>query len=187
MKGVTGRTTTTTRQRLISIHTPMKGVTGTRSGFIPTGTLFQSTLPWREWQCRGYYPDLSRNFNPHSHEGSDKVTSVVYLCQISFQSTLPWREWQWHTMECKQTVLFQSTLPWREWQEQCQYTQSLESFQSTLPWREWQVTVTANQTAELFQSTLPWREWLFLPLPATSHPPISIHTPMKGVTFPICR
>ena len=57
---------------LISIHTPTKGVTKTTCYYLVT-LKFQSTLPRREWP--GSTPisfERRWNFNPHSHEGSDR-------------------------------------------------------------------------------------------------------------------
>ena len=75
----------------ISIHTPTKGATsGTRSN-----------------------AEIAKNFNPHSHEGSDK--GYIKLCKDNFISI--------HTPTKGATVsegvtiynlLFQSTLPRRE-------------------------------------------------------------------------
>ena len=59
-------------QYQISIHTPAKGVTLSlvNGGFV---TIFQSTLPRREWRRYEIYTKKSRNFNPHSREGSDQM------------------------------------------------------------------------------------------------------------------
>ena len=56
--------------KVISIHTPTKGVTvqKTREG------------------------DPLTDFNPHSHEGSDNIVQAVARDLLAFQSTLPRRE-----------------------------------------------------------------------------------------------
>ena len=97
---------------------------------------FQSTLPRRERQSLEIYLILLCNFNPHSHEGSDKdhhndLQSVVdfnphshegsdvhHIVPIStdytFQSTLPRRERHIYHIGLTPCALFQSTLPRRE-------------------------------------------------------------------------
>ena len=92
MKGVTSPQRGEDTSLIISIHTPMKGVTQYHS-YSETFTSFQSTLPWREWQCNW----MSKYWNS------------------KFQSTLPWREWQNTNSVIGKLYIFQSTLPWREW------------------------------------------------------------------------
>ena len=149
----------TDADRLISIHTPTKGVT-LNSVLCIFRAWFQSTLPRREWPNKKsikkvllkfqstlprrewHHHDCIRlqsirNFNPHSHEGSDGEHVIVIDCKTisihtptkgvtlnglmiilslqEFQSTLPRREWQWKTSMRLKTTLFQSTLPRREW------------------------------------------------------------------------
>ena len=56
----------------ISIHTPTQGVTEILRKAAKTNW-FQSTLPRREWLLIGWgFMKMHRNFNPHSHAGSDK-------------------------------------------------------------------------------------------------------------------
>ena len=57
--------------KVISIHTPTRGVTA-------------SDITWSIWQ---------RNFNPHSHKGSDGTEISVDFSPTWFQSTLPQGEW----------------------------------------------------------------------------------------------
>ena len=57
--------------KIISIHTPTKGVT----------------------QIVTYNPAEWYDFNPHSHEGSDVVKMATKKTTKKFQSTLPRREW----------------------------------------------------------------------------------------------
>ena len=78
---------------MISIHTPTKGVTSINTALCKLTSLFQSTLPRREWP--GIMSSVLRawNFNPHSHEGSDRRSIITLSDQRRFQSTLPRREW----------------------------------------------------------------------------------------------
>ena len=80
--------------RVISIHTPAKGVT---------------MLPKRQ-------PSHLNNFNPHSRKGSDVKCGYSTGQFVLFQSTLPQREWLIILTMCLWMFSFQSTLPQREWQ-----------------------------------------------------------------------
>ena len=55
------------------------------------------------------------HFNPHSHEGSDRVELIGNSVQGEFQSTLPRREWLNPSSSALMLRWFQSTLPRREW------------------------------------------------------------------------
>ena len=113
MKGVTMLQPVPFIPWVISIHTPMKGVTISFSDYM-NGIKFQSTLPWREWPYKNMSWFLHFDFNPHSHEGSDRYGGVnmiptgisihtpmkgvtlrndMIVVKYKFQSTLPWREW----------------------------------------------------------------------------------------------
>ena len=61
----------------ISIHTPTKGVTKS-SSYNCWLKRFQSTLPRREWPKSMQASWLSIYFNPHSHEGSDRLHTVYH-------------------------------------------------------------------------------------------------------------
>ena len=99
----------------ISIHTPTRGVTKfcTGSGSFPK---FQSTLPQGEWRAITNYFAKQKNFNPHSHKGSDHMRLRYILWFRLFQSTLPQGEWPLPVIYLTHSVLFQSTLPQGEWQ-----------------------------------------------------------------------
>ena len=52
--------------------------------------VFQSTLPRRERRSsEPHTPDHARDFNPRSHEGSDKDQAEIPTLTFEFQSTLP--------------------------------------------------------------------------------------------------
>ena len=73
---------------MISIHAPTRGATMLLRE-TPVNSRFQSTLP------RGERPPVSRgcsnfcNFNPRSHEGSDRKAESKCSGNQRFQSTLP--------------------------------------------------------------------------------------------------
>ena len=59
--------------KIISIHTPARGVT-IKKGTIKMCKAFQSTLPQGEWrQTFGTSSDRKLDFNPHSRKGSDET------------------------------------------------------------------------------------------------------------------
>jgi len=63
--------------KAISIHAPTKGATAVASN-TSKSVEFQSTLPRRERQHFAQLPSLVVNFNPRSHEGSDKANFSYY-------------------------------------------------------------------------------------------------------------
>ena len=100
-------------------------------------SLFQSTLPRREWR-----------------------TCIHQVFNIpTFQSTLPRREWLRWTENGIQLTGFQSTLPRREWHGLHTGMTTEDLFQSTLPRREWLSISFFFAAHDKFQSTLPRREW----------------------------
>ena len=60
------------------------------------------------------YHSKHGNFNPRSHEGSDRAAVRLNLAARKFQSTLPRRERRQMLCSTKTTYQFQSTLPRRE-------------------------------------------------------------------------
>ena len=63
----------------ISIHAPTRGATFC-SNFFPPYEKFQSTLPRGERQKCRHQSKMSGNFNPRSHEGSDKNADTNPKC-----------------------------------------------------------------------------------------------------------
>ena len=57
---------------------------------------------------------ILKNFNPHSHEGSDQYRMESFILIKIFQSTLPRRERLVKTVDWSGIAKFQSTLPRRE-------------------------------------------------------------------------
>ena len=73
---------------IISIHAPTRGAT--QIGFIDTGYFrFQSTLPRGERPASKSTVNAITDFNPRSHEGSDRFPIKLFLYLKTFQSTLP--------------------------------------------------------------------------------------------------
>ena len=94
---------------------PLREVT-IRIGFNCFKHLFQSTLPLREvTNRRPCQRRRQKNFNPHSHTGSDKTTQIYCYISKKFQSTLPHGEWPITVIPSSLWYLFQSTLPHGEW------------------------------------------------------------------------
>ncbi len=82
-KGATCAACMILSQFKISIHTPTKGATL----LTPTLALlrvFQSTLPQRERRFLARRTELRRDFNPHSHKGSDSDTTKPSPCCFNF-------------------------------------------------------------------------------------------------------
>ena len=80
----------------ISIHTPMQGVTETLAYQEIDGKISIHTPMQGVTELGGLSCDIYRDFNPHSHAGSDFRFSPEILVRWKFQSTLPCREWPLH-------------------------------------------------------------------------------------------
>ena len=78
---------------IISIHTPTKGVTiaDYSSGWVPEISIHTPTKGVTLQVI--HFRKRLKNFNPHSHEGSDCRSNVRFPHTLRFQSTLPRREW----------------------------------------------------------------------------------------------
>ena len=94
----------------ISILAPTRGATYIINSQF-TKTLFQSSLPRGERQCRHGVFLLSHNFNPRSHEGSDLKKAAVWLKGYLFQSSLPRGERLYWQRVSGSIITFQSSLP----------------------------------------------------------------------------
>ena len=72
-KGATALNQGTYYGYFISIHAPTKGATRAMTLLFYVGLIFQSTLPRRERLCVARVQSCYHyNFNPRSHEGSDR-------------------------------------------------------------------------------------------------------------------
>ena len=101
----------------ISIHAPTRGATLSRC-HCSIISLFQSTLPREERQGFSGSTHLSENFNPRSHERSDKdVLAVLPDKTISIHA--PTRGATNPSSVTPRLCLFQSTLPREERQQYC--------------------------------------------------------------------
>ena len=125
--------------RVISIHTPTRGVTHKANQFACNichfnphsykGSDFSHLMQSLSFQAISIHT-LTRgvtksgdciviqllNFNPHSRKGSDIFIFWFSAFRFWFQSTLPQREWQKTLLLLMPCGTFQSTLPQREWQ-----------------------------------------------------------------------
>ena len=149
------------RRRVISIHAPMKGATGTTSTILPAITAFQSTHPWRvrlfmlyllvaklifqsthPWRVRhGCFRRLRGResyFNPRTHEGCDPGFDARHGRGFYFNPRT---------------------------HEGCDV---VKSAWLSIKW--------------IFQSTHPWRVRQLIEGAINKHVVISIHAPMKGAT-----
>ena len=122
----------------ISIHTPTKGVTNHFDGRICIFKNFNPHSHEGSDSASTFKRPTKPNFNPHSHEGSDKLCDVSYFSFYDFNP---------HSHEG-----------------------SVEPLS------------TCFRCLQKFQSTLPRREWPSQALPLGYPLSISIHTPTKGVT-----
>ena len=77
-------------------------------------------LTKRATPSRSSTVNLRRNFNPRSHEESDKTLTALFIYWIEFQSTLSRRERRGAAYYTKHTKIFQSTLSRRE-RRDCKY------------------------------------------------------------------
>ena len=98
----------------ISIHAPTRGATSVTAK-ATTMSLFQSTLPREE---RRYAPEPKRtvlaDFNPRSHERSDKLTLSQSVCISSISIHAPTRGATNPEGFTATPYIFQSTLPREE-------------------------------------------------------------------------
>ena len=124
---------------LISIHAPTRGA-----------TIFRAT--WRK---------LNRNFNPRSHERSDKARSYITSRLFLFQSTLPREERRRYRRIRVVLNIFQSTLP-REERPSAPFSSS----------PIWQISIHA-----------PTRGATHASISLSSCGDISIHAPTRGATY----
>ena len=146
--------------QIISIHTPMKGVTLQRRKRKKRRE-FQSTLPWREWLCFLTHVLLPADFNPHSHEGSDYSTLQSFRVPEWFQSTLPWREWQ---LPLSFLLFFQHFNPHSHEGSDRKRIDTMLYYNISIHTPMKGVTCHTQHRYfwKIFQSTLPWREWRYL-------------------------
>ena len=145
------------------------------------------------------------NFNPRSHERSDKGVAAAAMTGVQFQSTLPREERQLLQLCTKQLFsisihapkrgatamfvgnnefgIFQSTLPREERHNCLSFKILLPLFQSTLPREERQQRTEKRYITPIFQSTLPREERPCQELQIDDLKSISIHAPTRGATL----
>ena len=76
----------------ISIHTPTKGVTAFQTDIHPKWIYFNPHSHQGSDPISSMISTGTENFNPHSHEGSDYIPAAAVEVEVLFQSTLPRRE-----------------------------------------------------------------------------------------------
>ena len=150
--------------------------------YLATLIKFQSTLPREERPVRRYsLPLISVNFNPRSHERSDRMLRLMCAVLLLFQSTLPREE---RPDEFKSYIENEHFNPRshersdyftpnknrlthvyfnprsHERSDHCSlyHLSVLQLFQSTLPREERQNTEEIKKQIKEFQSTLPREE-----------------------------
>ena len=94
---------------------------------------FQSTLPRGERRNLHALSSRSGNFNPRSHEGSDRSVLIRQVGKYAFQSTLPRGERPTSRYRLNYSFGFQSTLPRGERLLTSRILLPRIRFQSTLP------------------------------------------------------
>ena len=120
---------------------------------------FQSTLPREERHTlRRYKFVCAVDFNPRSHERSDKSLKGFTEKNILFQSTLPREERLIDDTESVDDWNFNPRSHERSDYRALRYRVGEWSFQSTLPREERQSLVRADLYHGKFQSTLPREE-----------------------------
>jgi len=143
---------------LISIHTPVKGVT---SNFQNPGWSSDYFNPHTREGCDHpvLFPRSSdRYFNPHTREGCDLVNHpVTYISSISIHTPVKGVT-EWIIMQYGTDIISIHT-PVKGVTIRYSWAGRIWEFQSTHPWRVWQISKILDD--------------LLI---------ISIHTPVKGVT-----
>ena len=144
---------------------------------------FQSTHPRRVWQPAGSNLYIPAGFNPHTHEGCDRLS--VSCCH-------PMRGFNPHTHEgCDylrwfrsiSSLMFQSTHPRRVWQEYCIKFGVPLRFQSTHPRRVWPCSLNGDGKGLTVSIHTPTKGVTPLIFYICNSLLVSIHTPTKGVTI----
>ena len=166
---------------LISIHAPTRGATilCNHRGLVFG---FQSTLPREERQTMRKLTIAELNFNPRSHERSDRVESSLER-SINISIHAPTRGATEYLGIQENPKGFQSTLPREERHMSPEELAELQEFQSTLPREErrflwhWLCLIIL-----LFQSTLPREERQRNCQRWCNFRSISIHAPTRGAT-----
>ena len=170
-----------TKNLIISIHTPAKGVTTSAAPSFQIWK-FQSTLPRREWQYIAKKSDQSQGISIHTP--AKGVTThfplKLWIISISIHTpakgvTVPVRnrgrsltDFNPHSREGSDIkkillydhkFLFQSTLPRREWRSWLIYRHATSNFNPHSREGSDLRGIGEYKDVLTFQSTLPRREW----------------------------
>ena len=124
-----------------------------------------------------------RNFNPRSHEGSDRFCPLSIFVRRIISIHAPTRGATPHWLNWKCSSKFQSTLPRGERPGgEAGAEAILPLFQSTLPRGERQWQHSTVPLSQRFQSTLPRGERRRPECSRSDRCGISIHAPTRGAT-----
>ena len=98
----------------ISIHAPTRGATAVAPLYPQTGGKFQSTLPREERLYHSYGCRVGKDFNPRSHERSDRIIGLSRAAiKISIHAPTRGATWYRDALALENEI-FQSTLPREE-------------------------------------------------------------------------
>ena len=166
---------------LISIHAPTRGATilCNHRGLVFG---FQSTLPREERQTMRKLTIAELNFNPRSHERSDRVESSLER-SINISIHAPTRGATEYLGIQENPKGFQSTLPREERHMSPEELAELQEFQSTLPREERPITCSKTRDTRRISIHAPTRgATFFMALAMPYYTTISIHAPTRGAT-----
>ena len=157
-RGATKKAILQREKQAISIHAPTRGATLLKLA-ISISLIFQSTLPREERQTMRKLTIAELNFNPRSHERSDRVESSLER-SINISIHAPTRGATEYLGIQENPKGFQSTLPREERHMSPEELAELQEFQSTLPREERPITCSKTRDTRR----------------------ISIHAPTRGAT-----
>ena len=167
----------------ISIHAPTRGAT---IDWVsnPLCNAISIHAPTRGATGRTPSPgDGASDFNPRSHEGSDRRQPPPCGGQFLFQSTLPRGERPLPVSPKTSSITYFNPRSHEGSDFQCYADNTdCEQFQSTLPRGERQFKPFFIKNRFIFQSTLPRGERLDADLNNLPSDTISIHAPTRGAT-----
>ena len=164
----------------ISIHTPTRGVT-ISAKFCSRFCKFQSTLPQGEWPGSKQPCVDCRNFNPHSHKGSDGKAGEISIPLINFNPhSHKGSDENWFSHNCSYQW-FQSTLPQGEWRTS-DLTDCICIYFNPHSHKGSDRSVSIKWQCVHISIHTPTRGVTVRGGDSNSYKGISIHTPTRGVT-----
>ena len=165
----------------VSIHTPIQGVTGTRSR-VTRLILFQSTHPYRVWRPSRFLESSTifvsihtpiqgvtstakcnnrqiRSFNPHTHTGCDATADILNNLPKEVSIHTPIQGVTWHYWLALSPPWFQSTHPYRVWLSKQTFCHLIKLVSIHTPIQGVTYLCCCNWGMSEFQSTHPYRVW----------------------------